>query len=690
MQQYATYARILSYFQDDPSPLAPFSVHRMALIGKALGKEVGEWFGPSTAQGALKTLANAFPPCGLTVVGGIDGMVYRSEVIEASNADDGDWAAYNAVKDPESLGNGSSKHKQEKKGRLSKLYTDTCGDEGKWGKKAVLVLVGLRLGLDGVNPIYHDSIKVRPLPSSLMPVHDLLHVNKRSFADWQTLFTFPQSVGIAGGRPSSSYYFVASQANSLFYLDPHFTRPAVPLEVPPSFTAGLNTDDTVKEATSTARTATQPKQTGSSSSASSPSLNQSDDFLASSVTVPASETVDNEEAILLPDMSASAILADERAQGAEPVPMQGQGPGYKPYKLDMVDVDDASSGSEPSFSPTRPPRSSAFAEGPKTNLVPPSTFVPPSTSRSSSMLSPPASPHVGYSRKSSAATTGTAEMRESDVFSAPIHAGKGARTGGIEVDAETRWYASAYAEAQLKTYHCDKVRKIPLSALDPSMLLGFLCRDEADFEDFCERVVRVSLISVPVLYMRPGIPIAIARTMADCQLPQKIFSVLDEPPTWDDGASAGLESVSEPDFSSEDEDEDETDAIDSPLGDSLTLPNRNHNNLTIKPVVPRGRTLSTGSDEDLSATVRTLSVGMERDETVRGGLSGVVDSSGPHDGTKLGVEGDDDSLPPTPRVVAPPAFFSRPSVVLVERPEEDEPRNAIPRPSPSEADTVRR
>ena len=121
MQQYATYARILSYFQDDPSPLAPFSVHRMALIGKALGKEVGEWFGPSTAQGALKTLANAFPPCGLTVVGGIDGMVYRSEVIEASNADDGDWAAYNAVKDPESLGNGSSKHKQEKKGRLSKL-----------------------------------------------------------------------------------------------------------------------------------------------------------------------------------------------------------------------------------------------------------------------------------------------------------------------------------------------------------------------------------------------------------------------------------------------------------------------------------------------------------------------------------------------------------------------------------------
>jgi cysteine protease ATG4 len=29
-----------------------------------------------------------------------------------------------------------------------------------WGDKAVLILVGLRLGLEGVNPIYYESIKV--------------------------------------------------------------------------------------------------------------------------------------------------------------------------------------------------------------------------------------------------------------------------------------------------------------------------------------------------------------------------------------------------------------------------------------------------------------------------------------------------------------------------------------------------
>lgn len=51
---YATYVQIITWFLDTPSPEAPFSVHRMALAGKELGKEVGQWFGPSTAAGAIK------------------------------------------------------------------------------------------------------------------------------------------------------------------------------------------------------------------------------------------------------------------------------------------------------------------------------------------------------------------------------------------------------------------------------------------------------------------------------------------------------------------------------------------------------------------------------------------------------------------------------------------------------------
>ena len=68
--------------------------------------------------------------------------------------------------------------------------------------KPTLILVQIRLGIDRLNPIYLDGLK------------DILRL--------------PQSVGIAGGRPASSLYFFAFQGDQVFYLDPHFTRPALP------------------------------------------------------------------------------------------------------------------------------------------------------------------------------------------------------------------------------------------------------------------------------------------------------------------------------------------------------------------------------------------------------------------------------------------------------------------------------
>lgn len=174
--RYATYVKILSWFMDDPSSGCPFGVHRMAREGKRLGKEVGEWFGPSTAAGAVKKLVDEFPEAGIGVSMATDGVVYLSEVRAA---------AVLPSNEPASV-------------------TDTSDS---W-QRPVVVLVGIRLGLDGVNPMYYESIK--------------------------RLFTFPQSVGIAGGRPSSSYYFLGYQGSSLFYLDPHQVRPAVPYRHPPS------------------------------------------------------------------------------------------------------------------------------------------------------------------------------------------------------------------------------------------------------------------------------------------------------------------------------------------------------------------------------------------------------------------------------------------------------------------------
>lgn len=65
-----------------------------------------------------------------------------------------------------------------------------------------LIVLGVRLGIDRITPVYHAALK-------------------------QAL-QMPQSVGIAGGRPASSHYFIGHQGEQFFYLDPHSTRPALP------------------------------------------------------------------------------------------------------------------------------------------------------------------------------------------------------------------------------------------------------------------------------------------------------------------------------------------------------------------------------------------------------------------------------------------------------------------------------
>jgi hypothetical protein len=55
------------------------------------------------------------------------------------------------------------------------------------------------------------------------------------------------------------------------------------------------------------------------------------------------------------------------------------------------------------------------------------------------------------------------------------------------------FFSIAYSEEELSTYHSDKVRKMALRNLDPSMLLGFLIKDEKDWDDFEHRVSEVRL-----------------------------------------------------------------------------------------------------------------------------------------------------------------------------------------------------
>ncbi|POS88335.1 hypothetical protein EPUL_000003, partial [Erysiphe pulchra] len=151
--------KIISLFADDPK--APFSIHKFVEHGTfACGKQPGEWFGPSATARCIQALAARHEVSNLGVyVTGDSLEVYEDNFMMAAKPDGVNF-------------------------------------------KPTLILVGTRLGLENITPVYWEALK-----ASLQ---------------------MSQSIGIAGrGHPSSSHYFVALQDSYFFYLDPHQTQPAL-------------------------------------------------------------------------------------------------------------------------------------------------------------------------------------------------------------------------------------------------------------------------------------------------------------------------------------------------------------------------------------------------------------------------------------------------------------------------------
>ena len=70
---------------------------------------------------------------------------------------------------------------------------------------------------------------------------------------------------------------------------------------------------------------------------------------------------------------------------------------------------------------------------------------------------------------------------------------------GIDGRCERRTqmhYVTSYSGAELRTFHCERVRKMPLCGLDPSVLIGLLCKTEADWIDLRRSLIEVRSIVV--------------------------------------------------------------------------------------------------------------------------------------------------------------------------------------------------
>ncbi|TRZ07872.1 hypothetical protein HGM15179_019237 [Zosterops borbonicus] len=185
-------------------PRAPLGLHRLLELGRAFGKRAGDWFGPGLAAHLIRGAVESCPETpGLAVYVAQDCTVYKGDVARLVWGDP-DGGTTGTTGTPTT---GQGTPGQRTPGTLGTLGAPgqrtqgTPGPPGPGQPRGLVLLVPARLGGESLNPVYVPCVK--------------------------GLLQLRSCLGIIGGKPRHSLYFLGFQGDSLLYLDPHLCQPCV-------------------------------------------------------------------------------------------------------------------------------------------------------------------------------------------------------------------------------------------------------------------------------------------------------------------------------------------------------------------------------------------------------------------------------------------------------------------------------
>lgn len=180
-------------FWDQPRSSAALSVHNLCRHGEPAGIVPGRWLGPwAFCQAARAAWARSPEAQALGLEldlvmdpGGAAPVLHRGRFGAAW------WAGGAQGEEEEGLGGTELPGTRAVPGSSASATSP---------REGLILLVPLVLGLGRLSPCYQSLLR--------------------------DVFAVPQSIGVVGGRPSASLYFVGAQGDTVLYLDPHETQKA--------------------------------------------------------------------------------------------------------------------------------------------------------------------------------------------------------------------------------------------------------------------------------------------------------------------------------------------------------------------------------------------------------------------------------------------------------------------------------